>query len=74
MHGTEDPIVPPAQSERFADALAAGKLPHAHLRFTGEGHGFRRAESIVTALESELAFYGQTLGFTPTGIKPIQLS
>jgi dipeptidyl aminopeptidase/acylaminoacyl peptidase len=74
MHGTEDPIVPPAQSERFADALAAGKLPHAHLRFTGEGHGFRRAESIVTALESELAFYGQTLGFTPTGIKLIQLS
>jgi hypothetical protein len=31
--------------------------------FAGEGHGFRRRESLETALEGERWFYGRVLGF-----------
>src|SRR5699024_2942074 len=57
LQGLDDPIVPPAQAERFRDALAAHKIPHAYLAFEGESHGFRRAETIIAAREAELSFY-----------------
>ncbi|WP_433326282.1 prolyl oligopeptidase family serine peptidase [Spirillospora sp. CA-294931] len=74
LQGLDDPIVPADQSERFAVALAEKKTPYAYLTFEGESHGFRRAQTVITCLESELAFYGQTLGFTPKGIAPIDLT
>jgi dipeptidyl aminopeptidase/acylaminoacyl peptidase len=74
LQGLDDPIVPPDQSERFAVALAAKKVPYAYLTFEAESHGFRRAETVIACLEAELAFYGQTLGFQPRGVKPIDLS
>ena len=67
LQGDEDRIVPPAQAEMMVDALREKGVPHAYLLFAGEQHGFRRAEHIVTALESELSFYGKILGFTPAG-------
>ena len=42
--------------------------------FEGEAHGFRRAETQIAALESELSFYGQVFGFTPPGIPTLPLS
>ena len=42
-------------------------MPHAYLAFEGEQHGFRRAETIIRALEAELSFYGQVFGFEPAG-------
>jgi dipeptidyl aminopeptidase/acylaminoacyl peptidase len=74
LQGADDPIVPPEQSERFGAALAAKKTPYVYLSFEGESHGFRRADTTITCLESELAFYGQTLGFQPQDVKPITLS
>ncbi|MGH3390834.1 MAG: S9 family peptidase [Actinomadura sp.] len=74
LQGADDPIVPPVQSEKFGAALAAKKMPYAYLSFEGESHGFRRAETTITCLESELAFYGQTLGFQPRDVKPLTLS
>ncbi|HEX2316954.1 MAG TPA: prolyl oligopeptidase family serine peptidase [Thermomonospora sp.] len=65
LHGTDDPVVSPSQSERFATALSGRGLPVTYLTFKGEPHGFRRADSITTALEAELSFYAQTLGFQP---------
>ena len=57
-------------------ALAARKVPHAHVEFEGEGHGFRRAENIQTALEGELYFYSKVLGFDvdvdPAGIRIVE--
>jgi dipeptidyl aminopeptidase/acylaminoacyl peptidase len=44
-------------------ALSARGVPHAHVTFEGEGHGFRRAPNIQAALEGELWFYGRVLGF-----------
>jgi dipeptidyl aminopeptidase/acylaminoacyl peptidase len=63
FQGLEDRVVPPAQAQAMADALAARDIPHAHVVFEGEGHGFRRARSIRTALEGELYFYSRILGF-----------
>ena len=74
LQGDEDAVVPPAQAEAIVGALAAKKVPHAYLLFAGEQHGFRRAETIVRALEAELSFYGQVFGFTPAGdIEPVAI-
>ncbi len=70
LQGTDDPVVPPEQSEAMVAAAAQAGVPHAYIAFEGEQHGFRRAESIVTWLESELVFYGKVMGFTPAGELP----
>ncbi|NJQ05161.1 prolyl oligopeptidase family serine peptidase [Streptomyces lonarensis] len=62
LQGLEDAVCPPVQSERFLAALAGGTVPHRYLSFPGEGHGFRRAETIVRAVEAELALYRETFG------------
>ncbi|WP_298862052.1 prolyl oligopeptidase family serine peptidase [uncultured Microbacterium sp.] len=62
--GSDDRVVPPSQSQVIRDALAARGIPHEYLEFEGEGHGFRRAETIIASLEAELAFLGRTFGFT----------
>jgi dipeptidyl aminopeptidase/acylaminoacyl peptidase len=74
LQGLDDPIVPPAQSEAIAKDLAAHGIPHAYIAYAGESHGFRKAETIIAALEAELAFYGQIMGFTPPGVEPVELS
>ncbi|WOQ70336.1 prolyl oligopeptidase family serine peptidase [Microbacterium limosum] len=73
LQGADDPVVPPAQSEAVRDALAARGIPHALVVFEGESHGFRRAETIVTALESELSFLGQVFGFETPGVPTLPL-
>jgi dipeptidyl aminopeptidase/acylaminoacyl peptidase len=65
LQGSEDAVVPPTQSEAIVDALRQRKVPVAYLLFDGEQHGFRRAENIRRALDAELSFYAQVLGFTP---------
>jgi dipeptidyl aminopeptidase/acylaminoacyl peptidase len=61
--GRDDAVVPPSQAEAIRDALAARAASHAYVLYEGEGHGFRGAEAVVHALESELAFLGQVFGF-----------
>jgi dipeptidyl aminopeptidase/acylaminoacyl peptidase len=63
LQGDEDKVVPPAQSEVMVEALAAKGIQHAYLLFEGEQHGFRKAETIERAIEAELSFYAQILGF-----------
>ena len=67
LQGTEDRVVPQSQSEQVVAALADAGVLHAYLLFEGEGHGFRRGPNIVAALEAELSFLGQVLGFEPAG-------
>jgi dipeptidyl aminopeptidase/acylaminoacyl peptidase len=74
LQGLDDPVVPPEQSESIAKDLAAHHIRHAYIAFEGESHGFRRAESVTTALEAELSFYGQILGFTPSGVPAVKLT
>lgn len=63
FQGLDDAVVPPNQAEAMVAALESKGLPWAHLAFEGEGHGFRRAETIRRALEAEAWFYSQVLGF-----------
>lgn len=65
MQGEDDPVVPPGQSEAIRDALEARGVDHEYVLYPREGHGFRAAETIVDALERELAFLGRVFGFTP---------
>lgn len=74
LQGADDPVVPPEQAEMFRDALAGKQIPHAYVLFEGEQHGFRKAENMVAALEAEISFYGQILGFDPPGIARLPLS
>jgi dipeptidyl aminopeptidase/acylaminoacyl peptidase len=74
LQGLDDPVVPPAQAEGIAADLDKHGIRHALLTFAGESHGFRRAETIITALQAELSFYGQVLGFDPPGIARLPLA
>lgn len=65
LQGEDDRVVPLAQSEKIRDALAARGIPHEYVVYPGEGHGFRRAETIIDALERELRFLGEVFGFVP---------
>jgi dipeptidyl aminopeptidase/acylaminoacyl peptidase len=76
LQGAEDEVVPPNQSEMIVDALRAKGTPVAYLLFDGEQHGFRRAENIRRALDAELSFYAQVLGFelpAEEGIEPVSI-
>lgn len=66
FQGLEDKVVPPNQAEMMVNALKQKGIKVEYVPFAEEGHGFRIAANIKTALEAELAFYGQVFGFTPT--------
>ena len=70
LQGLEDAIVPPSQSEVVVKALRENRVPFAYLTFEGEQHGFRKASSLKRAVEAELSFYAQVLGFEPAGDIP----
>jgi dipeptidyl aminopeptidase/acylaminoacyl peptidase len=66
FHGEQDCVVPKAQAEAMAAALRRRGLRAPLWLFPDEQHGFRREESIRTALAAELEFYGEVFGITPT--------
>ncbi|WP_395664744.1 S9 family peptidase [Methylocella sp.] len=68
FQGADDKTVPPNQAEAMADAMKARGLPVAFYLFSGEGHGFRKAETLKRVLELELDFYGRVFGFVPPGL------
>lgn len=68
LQGAEDVIVPPSQAEMIVSALKSKGIKVAYLLFPDEQHGFRQADNIVRALEAELAFFGEVLGFDPAGL------
>ena len=49
--------VPPNQTEMMVEELRKKGLPVGYLLFSGEQHGFRKAENIKRALDAELYFY-----------------
>jgi hypothetical protein len=49
----------------LADAARRRHLPVALIMFEGEGHGFRRAETIKAATEAQIDFLGRIFGFEP---------
>ena len=57
LQGLEDKVVPPNQAEMMVKLLQEKGIKVAHVTFPDEGHGFRKANNIIKAMESELAFY-----------------
>ncbi|WP_149563440.1 prolyl oligopeptidase family serine peptidase [Streptomyces cacaoi] len=73
LQGLDDVICPPVQCERFLEQIAGRQVPHAYLTFEGEGHGFRKAETIVRAVEAELSLYSQAFGLGRTDVPTLEL-
>ncbi|MGK7941112.1 MAG: prolyl oligopeptidase family serine peptidase [Crocosphaera sp.] len=65
FQGLEDKVVPPNQAEMMVNALKAKGIPVAYVPFEAEQHGFRQAENIKYALDSEFYFYSRIFNFTP---------
>ena len=59
FQGALDEVVPPSQATMVVEAMQRNGLPYAAVTFDDEGHGFRRAENIVRALEGELWFFSR---------------
>jgi len=68
FQGEDDKTVPPNQAETMVAAMKARRLPVAYYLFEGEGHGFRKAETLRRVLELELDFYGRAFGFVAPGL------
>jgi dipeptidyl aminopeptidase/acylaminoacyl peptidase len=62
FQGLDDKTVPPNQAELMVGGMKSRGLPVAYYAFTGEGHGFRKAETLKRVLELELDFYGRVFG------------
>ncbi|HEX4137543.1 MAG TPA: S9 family peptidase [Bryobacteraceae bacterium] len=57
FQGDEDLVVPVNQTELMVEALRKKGTPVGYLLFSGEQHGFRKAENIKRSLDAELYFY-----------------
>jgi len=62
FQGLDDKVVPPQQSEAMVKALRKRGVPVEYVELEGEGHGFRKADTIVRTLQAELAFYQRMFG------------
>ena len=46
FQGEDDKVVPQAQSDAIVEALRRNGVPHEYHLYAGEGHGFRKAETV----------------------------
>ena len=46
FQGSDDKVVPPDQSESIVQVLRARNVHHIYRLYAGEGHGFRKSETI----------------------------
>lgn len=75
LQGMNDKIVPYTQSRDMYDALYVKGQPVSLIEFEGEGHGFRKAETIAAALDIEYSFYCRILGLKPENpLKPLEIA
>jgi dipeptidyl aminopeptidase/acylaminoacyl peptidase len=54
--GTDDTVVPRSQSEAIVAALRKNGVPHEYVVYEGEGHGWRKPETIADYYERILRF------------------
>ena len=47
FQGADDKVVLPDQSESIVEALLRNKVPHVFRLYAGEGHGWRKSETII---------------------------
>jgi dipeptidyl aminopeptidase/acylaminoacyl peptidase len=61
FQGDVDKVVPRGQSDRLADSLSARGVEHVYRIYAGEGHGFRKPESLDDYYRTAEAFLAQHL-------------
>ena len=54
----------------MVEALRRNSVPFAYIAFEGEGHGFRKADSIRRSNEACLSFFSRVWGFEPADDLP----
>jgi dipeptidyl aminopeptidase/acylaminoacyl peptidase len=47
FQGTDDKVVPQAQAEEIVASLRRRNIPHEYHLYAGEGHGWRKPETIA---------------------------
>jgi len=67
LQGLEDKVVPPNQAEMMVESLQKKGLDVVYIKFPDEGHGFRKSENIIRAMEAELAFYSDIFNLKQGG-------
>ncbi len=60
---SEDRVVPQAQAEMIVAALKRNGVPHEYHLYAGEGHGWRKSETIETFYTAVLRFLQQYVLF-----------
>jgi dipeptidyl aminopeptidase/acylaminoacyl peptidase len=74
LQGLDDKVVPPDQAETFVNHLKEAGIPVAYIAFEGEGHGFRKSETIERAYEAELDFLSKVLHYDlPEPVAPVEI-
>ncbi len=61
FQGSEDKVVPPNQAERLVEALRRNRVPHVFRLYEGEGHGFRKPETLEDLYTTILHFLEEHL-------------
>jgi dipeptidyl aminopeptidase/acylaminoacyl peptidase len=56
FQGADDNVVPPNQAEALVKVLQARGVPHEYHLYAGEGHGFRKAETIEHHFRTTMQF------------------
>jgi dipeptidyl aminopeptidase/acylaminoacyl peptidase len=70
FQGLDDKVVPPEQTRVMLERLEARKIDAEAHEFAGEGHGFRKSETIIAVLEAELAFLARVMKLDASGTAP----
>ena len=74
LQGLDDRVVPPSQVDAMEAVFKAHGQPYVAIRFEGEGHGFRKAETKRAQYRTELAFLARVFGFAPAdGVEPLEV-
>lgn len=61
FQGEDDKVVTAKVSREMVRVLEQHKIPHEYVEYPNEGHGFRRSETNIDALQRETAFFDQAL-------------
>ena len=64
FQGKEDKVVPPDQAEEIVKVLRQKGIPHIYRLYDGEGHGWRKSETIIDYLEQTERFLQQQVLFS----------
>lgn len=63
FQGEDDKVVPRSQSDRIVESLRARGVPHAYHVYAGEGHGWRKPETIEHYLNAVVKFLTEKVVF-----------